>query len=188
MRAGCGRGLFGGRGHGALVLLAERIYVGVRVGRVGRRVRAYGRLHPRADRNEHVRTLKQRLESLSHVYGVRVPRAGVIAQLVHVRVVLCQYGNGVALLPNDESGLLLGGVPEINAIKLRRDRERDSHVLSVTMSSAFLRMLSDVPPAADLRTPGGAAERCFLPLPWKQRCRHSLHPLWRCPEAPPLWG
>lgn len=106
-----------------------------------------------------------------------VPRAGVIAQLVHVWVVLCQYGDGVTLLPDDESGLLLGGVPEINAVKLQRARERDSHVLSLTMSSVFLRVSSDAPPEADLQTPGGAAERCCLPLPWKQRCRHSPHPL-----------
>lgn len=50
VRAGCGRGLFGGRGHGALVLFAER---------VGRRVRANGRLHPGAVRNKDVRTLTQ---------------------------------------------------------------------------------------------------------------------------------
>ncbi len=108
----------------------------------------------------------------------RVPRAGVIAQLVHVWVVLCQYGDGVTLLPDDESGLLLGGVPEINAVKLRRARERDSHsVLSLTISSVFLRESSDAPPEADLQTPGGAAERCCLPLPWKQRCRRSPPPL-----------
>lgn len=52
-RAGCGRGLFGGRSHGALVLFAERVDVGVCV---GRRVRAYRRLHPGADGNEDVRT------------------------------------------------------------------------------------------------------------------------------------
>lgn len=55
----------------------------------------------------------------------------MIAQLVHVWVVLCQYGDGVTLLPDDESGLLLGGVPEINAVKLRRDREREIHTCSV---------------------------------------------------------
>lgn len=42
-RAGCGRGLFGGRGHGALVLFAERVRCS------GRGVRADGRLHAGAD-------------------------------------------------------------------------------------------------------------------------------------------
>lgn len=62
----------------------------------------------------------------------------MIAQLVHVWVVLRQYGDGVTLLPNDESGLLLRGVPEINAVKLRRHRERDSHVFDLRSSSVFL--------------------------------------------------
>lgn len=47
----------------------------------------------------------------------------MVAQLVHVWVVLCQYGDGVALLPDDESRLLLRGVPEINAVKLKRHRK-----------------------------------------------------------------
>lgn len=59
----------------------------------------------------------------SHMLCVCVPRARVVAQLVHVWVVLCQYGDGVTLLPNDESRLLLRGVPEINAVKLKRDRK-----------------------------------------------------------------
>lgn len=62
----------------------------------------------------------------------------MIAQLVHVWVVLCQYGDGVTLLPNDESGLLLRGVPEINAVKLQRHREKDSHVFDLRSSSVFL--------------------------------------------------
>lgn len=64
----------------------------------------------------------------------------MIAQLVHVWVVLCQYGDDVTLLPNDESRLLLRGVPEINAVKLKRDKRRDSHVFHFKGSFIFISM------------------------------------------------
>lgn len=46
------------------------------------------------------------------------PGPGVAAELVHVWVVLGQDGDGVALLPNDEAGLLLRGAPQVYAIEL----------------------------------------------------------------------
>lgn len=47
----------------------------------------------------------------------------MVAQLVHVRVVLGHDGDGVALLANDEAGLLLGGVAQVDAIILK-EREQ----------------------------------------------------------------
>lgn len=46
------------------------------------------------------------------------PRARVVAQLVHVRVVLGHNGDGVALLPDDEASLLLRSVPQVDAVIL----------------------------------------------------------------------
>lgn len=40
------------------------------------------------------------------------------AELVHVWVVLGQDGDGVALLPDDEPGLLLRGAPQVYAVEL----------------------------------------------------------------------
>lgn len=40
------------------------------------------------------------------------------AELVHVWVVLGQDGDGVALLPDDEAGLLLRGAPQVDAVEL----------------------------------------------------------------------
>lgn len=42
----------------------------------------------------------------------------MVAQLVHVWVVLGHDGDGIALLPDDEAGLLLGGVPQVDSIIL----------------------------------------------------------------------
>lgn len=42
----------------------------------------------------------------------------MVAQLVHVRVVLGHDGDGVALLPDDETSLLLRGVPQVDAVIL----------------------------------------------------------------------
>lgn len=42
----------------------------------------------------------------------------MVAQLVHVRVVLGHDGDGIALLPDDEPGLLLSGVPQVYSIIL----------------------------------------------------------------------
>lgn len=46
------------------------------------------------------------------------------AQLVHVWVVLGQDGDSVALLPDDEPGLLLRGTPQVYAIELGRHPQR----------------------------------------------------------------
>lgn len=48
------------------------------------------------------------------------PGAGVAVELVDVWVVLGQDGDGVTLLSNDESGLLLSGTPQVYAIELGR--------------------------------------------------------------------
>lgn len=48
----------------------------------------------------------------------------MVTQLVHVGVVLGHDRDGVALLANDEASLLLGGVPQVNAIILRERNDR----------------------------------------------------------------
>ena len=60
--------------------------------------------------------------------NVTLPGARVVAQLVHVRVVLGHYGDGVTLLADDETSLLLRSVPQVDAIvlsKRQRGRIRD---------------------------------------------------------------
>lgn len=52
----------------------------------------------------------------------RVPGARVVAQLVHVWVVLRHNGDGVTLLADDETSLLLGSVPQVDAIVLIKER------------------------------------------------------------------
>ncbi len=47
-----------------------------------------------------------------------LPGARVVAQLVHVWVVLGHNGDGVTLLANDETSLLLRSVPQVDAIIL----------------------------------------------------------------------
>lgn len=42
----------------------------------------------------------------------------MVAQLVHVWVVLGHNGDGVTLLSDDEASLLLGGVPQVDSIIL----------------------------------------------------------------------
>lgn len=42
----------------------------------------------------------------------------MVAQLVHVWVVLGHDGDGITLLPDDEPGLLLSGVPQVYSIIL----------------------------------------------------------------------
>lgn len=54
----------------------------------------------------------------SHWMQVESPGPRVVAKLVHVGVVLGQDGDGVALLPDDQPGLLLRGVAQVNAIEL----------------------------------------------------------------------
>lgn len=52
-----------------------------------------------------------------------VPGSGVVAQLVHVWVVLGHDGDGVALLSNDQTRLLLRGVAQVDAVKLEIHKE-----------------------------------------------------------------
>lgn len=49
----------------------------------------------------------------------------MVAQLVHVWVVLGHDGDGVALLADDETSLLLRGVPQVDAIILTGGEKRD---------------------------------------------------------------
>lgn len=42
----------------------------------------------------------------------------MVAQLVHMWVVLGHNGDGIALLPDDEAGLLLSGVAQVDSIIL----------------------------------------------------------------------
>lgn len=53
-----------------------------------------------------------------------VPGARVVAQLVHVRVVLGHDGDGVTLLADDETSLLFCGVAQVDAIVLKETRCR----------------------------------------------------------------
>lgn len=43
----------------------------------------------------------------------------MVAQLEHVRVVLSQNGDRVALLPDDQPRLLLVGIAKVDSIKLQ---------------------------------------------------------------------
>lgn len=63
------------------------------------------------------------LKHLRPARSATVPGARVVAQLVHVRVVLGHDGDGVALLADDETGLLLGGVAQVDAIILKEKEE-----------------------------------------------------------------
>lgn len=47
----------------------------------------------------------------------------MVAQLVHVRVVLSHNGDGVTLLADDETGLLLRGIPQVDAVELIEPEE-----------------------------------------------------------------
>lgn len=49
----------------------------------------------------------------------------MVAQLVHVWVVLCHNGDGVALLADDETSLLLSSVPQVDAIVLIKREKCD---------------------------------------------------------------
>lgn len=70
--------------------------------------------------------LKQHaLKHLHSASNATLPGARVVAQLVHVRVVLGHDGDGVALLPDDETSLLLCRIPQVDAVILiqtRRDQ------------------------------------------------------------------
>lgn len=52
------------------------------------------------------------------------PGARVVAQLVHVWVVLGHNGDGVTLLPDDETGLLLCRIPQVDAIILEQKEKQ----------------------------------------------------------------
>lgn len=43
----------------------------------------------------------------------------MVAQLKHVRIILSQDGDGVALLPDDQSRLLLICIAKVDSIKLK---------------------------------------------------------------------
>lgn len=60
--------------------------------------------------------------------NIILPGARVVAQLVHVWVVLGHNGDGVTLLPDDETGLLLCRVPQVDAIILEQKEEGDTEV------------------------------------------------------------
>lgn len=49
----------------------------------------------------------------------------MVAQLVHVWVVLGHNGDGVTLLANDETSLLLCGVPQVDTIILIKEEMCD---------------------------------------------------------------
>lgn len=66
--------------------------------------------------------LRNKLQHIT-TRNVTLPGARVVAQLVHVWVVLGHYGDGVALLADDEAGLLLRSVPQVDAIVLLKGRE-----------------------------------------------------------------
>lgn len=57
------------------------------------------------------------------------PGPGVAAELVHVWIVLGQDGDSVALLPDDEPGLLLCGAPQVYAIELGNTQSKLSDVV-----------------------------------------------------------
>lgn len=50
----------------------------------------------------------------------------MVPQLVHMRVVLGHDGDGVALLADDEAGLLLRGVPQVDAVVLTGEQRKES--------------------------------------------------------------
>lgn len=53
-----------------------------------------------------------------------LPGARVVSQLVHVGVVLGHNGDGVTLLADNETSLLLRSVPQVDAIKLIKREEK----------------------------------------------------------------
>lgn len=55
---------------------------------------------------------------------MNLPGARVVAQLVHVWVVLGHNGDGVTLLANYETGLLLGSIPQVDTIILTKEGRR----------------------------------------------------------------
>lgn len=50
----------------------------------------------------------------------------MVAQLVHVGVVLGHDGDCVTLLADDQPGLLLSGIPQVYTVELEKDRQRVS--------------------------------------------------------------
>ncbi len=57
-----------------------------------------------------------------------LPGVRVVAQLVHVWVVLGHDGDGVTLLADDETSLLLGSVSQVDAIILMKGKKCDTGV------------------------------------------------------------
>lgn len=55
------------------------------------------------------------------IYTSILPGARMVAQLVHVWVVLGHNGDGVTLLADDQTGLLLRSIPQVNTIILAKE-------------------------------------------------------------------
>lgn len=71
---------------------------------------------------------------VKHLSNILLPGARVVAQLVHVRVVLGHDGDGIALLPDDETSLLLRSVPQVDAIILLQEEKRAQYIKGVYFS------------------------------------------------------
>lgn len=70
----------------------------------------------------------------------------MIAQLVHVWVVLCHDRDGVTLLPNDQACLLLGGITQVYPIILRKITEKVTkqlHLKSLSVRSKSLQIIDN---------------------------------------------
>ena len=120
------------------------------------------------------------------------PGPGVAAELVHVRVVLGQDRDGVALLPDDEPGLLLCGAPQVDAIELGNtknglSKEKGGHGGgpgdSERDKGRERRAASRSPQVTGPHTQGQPGERCSPRSPWRRRHHPSPHSRWRCPAA-----
>lgn len=123
-------GPFGRWCHGALVLLAQCIdgrviiWSGCSTGLGGGLVA--DRLHARTKAEANLKSLTDALRS-NNGYNMMIlsfcicflPRARVVAQLKHVRIILSQDGDGVTLLPDDQSRLLLICIAKVDSIKLK---------------------------------------------------------------------
>lgn len=117
---------------------------------------------------------------------VHSPSAGVVSQLEHVRIVLRQDGDRVALLPDDQPRLLLVGVAQVDSVKLKTRESFKSEACHLCVWGVTLP--SCVPPGADRRTPGGPGVQYCRPSPWTQTLPRFLRWRWRSPAAPLLSG
>lgn len=195
-------GLFGWRSEGSFILLTKCVYGWVVIwcgsSAALRSGLAAHWLHPR--------TTAKRSDLNTCLYATTlnsvswcIPWAGVVAQLVHVWVVLCHDCDGVTLLTYDKTRLLLGGITQVYPIILRQIKHRkvtkQPQLKSPTLSSEQKLCIQNHckwwitsdnlywPQVAGLHTPGLPGEQCCLQSPWIQRYRHSHHWRWRCPEV-----